>query len=359
MPIHRKKFTPELYLIEYIVDETETGSRLDQYLLKYLFNYSRQEIKKFIQTDNVKIKDRPGKHKPNTKVYTGDIITLYRHKTSHEDEYWNGQKLELQTVPEIVYQDDELFVISKPAFMTTHPTGVHLFNCATVYLEQFNDDKTVHSIHRLDRETSGILLLGRNPKVSNQLTEEFEKKNVQKCYMFIAMKTPSYNGEKEFRCDLRLGTSEKGIKRVYINAYPENSREGKHASTDFRILFDDGKYVIGLAFPKTGRQHQIRVHARANGLPLIGDKLYLGGYEMFQRFKDQYATQEDHELMQLPRHALHALGIRIRYKGEPKIFQTHIPEDFKEWMRKNLFLDISNFEFELHEKVEEYLKLIK
>lgn len=355
MPILKKKFTPELYLVEYIVDETESGLRLDQYLLKYLFNYSRQEVKKFISSENVKIKDRPGRHKPNTKIYTNDIISLYRFKTIHEDEYWNGEKLELQTIPEIVYQDDDLFVISKPSFMTTHPTGIHLFNCATVYLEQFNNDKTVHSIHRLDRETSGILLLGRNPKVSNQLTEEFEKKQVQKCYLFIAKINEDFHGEKSFRCDLRLGTEEKGLKRVYINAYPEKSKQGKVASTDFEILYNDGFYAVGLAFPKTGRQHQIRVHAKENGLPLIGDKLYYGSYELFQRFKDGYATQEDHELMQLPRHALHALAIRINYKKKSTIFQTHIPQDLLSWMHVKLKIQVDDFEEKLKDTVSKIL----
>lgn len=99
-----------------------------------------------------------------------------------------------------------------------------------------------------------------------------------------------------------------------------------------------------MAFPQTGRQHQIRVHAKAHGLPLIGDKLYLGSYEMFQRFKDQYASEEDYNLMELPRHALHAIALRIPYKKEEKLFVTKIPHDFVEWIKKNSELDIDKLE---------------
>ena len=167
---------------------------------------------------------------------------------------------------------------------------------------------------------------------------------MKKCYLFIAQKTSLYKGEKQFEAKERMASPEDGLKRVYVETYPENSKEGKHAHTKFIILEDFQQYVIGLAFPQTGRQHQIRVHAKAHGLPLLGDKLYLGNYEMFQRFKDGYATDEDHDLMQLPRHALHAIALKIPYLKEDKIFRSHIPKDFKDWLLKNSPVDIEALE---------------
>jgi 23S rRNA pseudouridine1911/1915/1917 synthase len=173
----------------------------------------------------------------------------------------------------------------------------------------------------------------------------FEKDDVKKCYLFISKVLPHFKGKSEFIANERMGSPDEGLKRIFVESYPETSNEGKNARTFFYILERVGDYVIGLACPQTGRQHQIRVHALAHGLPLIGDKLYLGSYEMFQRFKDQLASEEDHCLMELPRHALHAIAIKIPYKNETeRIFVTKIPSDLREWISAKTQLDIEALE---------------
>ena len=117
--------------------------------------------------------------------------------------------------------------------------------------------------------------------------------------------------------------------RVCVNAYPQDSALGKEAETFFHIVREGPDYVMGLAFPRTGRQHQIRVHARVNGFPLVGDKLYCGSYPMFQRFKDLKATAEDHSLMQIPRQALHAAALRL---PGFKSFSGPLPQDLGNWI---------------------------
>lgn len=317
-------------------------------------SFSREAIKKKISNGDITIKNRPAPHRPSAKVYYKDQITLITKKTIHEDEYWNKKKLELITEPEIIYQDPFLSVLSKPPYMATHPTGKHLFNCATVYLEEKLEKKT-HSIHRLDRETSGILLIGTDPKIAMQLTSEFENNQVKKCYFFIAKKSSLYRTD-EFIAEERLGPSEEGLKRVYIDHYPQDSENGKHAKTYFKVLFEDPIYALGLAFPYTGRQHQIRVHAMAHGLQLIGDKLYLGNFKMFQRFKDNIATPADHNLMQLPRHALHSMAINIKYNDKKTTFYSPIPKDLCHWIEQNLSLDINQFENDLRSNIENYFQ---
>jgi 23S rRNA-/tRNA-specific pseudouridylate synthase len=101
---------------------------------------------------------------------------------------------------------------------------------------------------------------------------------------------------------------------------------------------------MGLAFPKTGRQHQIRVHAMVHGLPLVGDKIYHGGYELFQRFKDMVASKEDHDLMEISRHALHAVALKLTYKGEEKIFRSKLPDDFVDYINLKQFVKINKLE---------------
>ena len=117
-----------------------------------------------------------------------------------------------------------------------------------------------------------------------------------------------------FRALERMDNPEEGLKKVIVQYYPENSELGKHAETDFEIVIENEQFFCaGLAFPKTGRTHQIRVHATAHKIPLVGDKLYLGGYPMFQRFKDGIATEDDHKQMIISRHALHAMALSITY----------------------------------------------
>ncbi|MBC98614.1 MAG: hypothetical protein CME63_12765 [Halobacteriovoraceae bacterium] len=362
MNIIYKKFQPDSFEVCYEVHSPQNGMRLDQYLQIFFPSFSREQVKEKIKEGDVQIIGRPGKMKPNTKVYDKEKITVFIYKTIHEDEWWNGEKLELETAPPVIYQDDDLIALSKPAFMSTHPTGKHLFYCATVYCESLCGHGT-HSVHRLDRETSGVLLVGKNPEAANRFTTYFEHERVQKCYFFIGVKNEHYKGVKEFTAKERLDTGGEGLLRVLIGYHPEDSNVGKRAETGFKILYEEGEYILGLAFPKTGRQHQIRVHALAHGFPLLGDKIYYGSYPMFQRFKDLLASPEDYAYMQLPRHALHATAINIPWpnskdkaqneQDEPRrTFYCNPSLDMSNWIRENLSLDYDKFFAEAKEVIE-------
>lgn len=354
MPVIDKHFGTDAYIMRLSVDEDDEGLRLDQFVQQQLMSFSRQEIKRRILSKEITVESREHHPKASSKLQVGEIVRITIPRTSQEDEYWRGEKLELQFDPEVLFEDDELLVISKPSYMSTHPAGKHIFNCATVYFENMYK-RTIHSIHRLDRETSGVLLLAKNPKTAAHMTDHFENDRVQKCYFFIA-KDLDQDKKTEFQANERLGPMEEGLKRVHVHAFPEESGLGKHASTFFQILIRDSGYVLGLAYPKTGRQHQIRVHAMTHGLPLIGDKIYFGSYEMFQRFKDGFATESDHDLMDLPRHALHAIALHIPYHKEQMIFRSGLPKDFREWIAKKLTCDLKIIESEIEKKVLAYFK---
>jgi len=353
MAIANKKFTSTMYEATYEAEPSHHGMRLDQFVMLHLGGFSREQIKQKIKDGEVQIIGRPGKHRPNTTIHHLDHVVLKIHRTVHEDEYWRGEKLDIDVDPEIVFEDDDLIVISKPPYMTTHPTGKHLFYCATVFFENLHE-KTIHSLHRLDRETSGILMLGKNPRASAAVTDHFENDRVRKCYFFIAVKNENFKNQHFFIANERLGGEDEGPRRVIIEAFPQDSEFGKHAETEFNILYQQGDYVLGLAYPKTGRQHQIRVHAQFHGLPLLGDKLYLGGYPMFQRFKDLLAEESDHDLMQIPRQALHAISVCLPYKGQNQIFTSHLPYDLADWMKENLDVKIDQLELDIKTKIENY-----
>ncbi|MGB0453786.1 MAG: pseudouridine synthase [Bacteriovoracaceae bacterium] len=331
MILLEKSFTKDLYKARFRAQEEEDGLRLDQFVMLRFENWSRQIIKKKIDASEIFIETREGKQRPSSKVRNHDIVQVTTPFKAEDGETWKGEVLKLENELPIVHQEKDYIVVTKPAFMATHPTGKHLFHCVTVYLEA-ELNMPVQSVHRIDRETSGILVLGKNSKKAMEITKFFEHSQVKKAYFFIGKNVENKELPNEALNKNRLGTEEEGLKRVYIESYPEDDSRGKHAETHFKIIEKIGDIVIGLAFPKTGRQHQIRVHAKDLGYPLIGDKLYLGSYPMFQRFKDGYAEPEDFEAMILPRHALHAIGIRVPFKDQPKTFISTIPKDLLEYL---------------------------
>jgi 23S rRNA-/tRNA-specific pseudouridylate synthase len=168
MSLIDKSYKSDIYEVRLLVDENQHQMRLDQFLQDYLDSFSREAVKKKIKEKEIVIIGRPGTHKPSTVLHWKDEVVITFRKTHYEDEFWRGKKLELQLYPEMVYEDDELIVISKPPFMSTHPAGRHVFNCATVYFEM-KYEKTIHSLHRIDRETSGILMLGKNPQMAQTM----------------------------------------------------------------------------------------------------------------------------------------------------------------------------------------------
>jgi len=351
MAVLKKEFSIKHYMAEYYVEESQEGLRLDQFLKEYLPSFSREQIKSNIKNKNVIIIGRPGNHKPNTTLHYKDKIRFTIHEDGHEDEYWRNELLKINRVPDVIFEDENIIICLKPAFMAAHPTGRHLFNCATVYFEHIHK-KTVHSIHRLDRETSGVILLGKNPHYANILTSLFEENRVKKCYFLIGIKIDQ-NIKDKLIANERLGSVKTGLERVYINNFPPESTSGKHAQTKFIKLWEDDTYILSLALPKTGRQHQIRVHAMVHGFPLLGDKLYLGSFKMFQRFKDNIAEPSDFDLMQIPRHALHAIALNFEYLGVNKTYQSKLPEDLQTWMNNHLTID----QTELNKKIKEVLEI--
>ncbi|MBI2519381.1 MAG: RluA family pseudouridine synthase [Bdellovibrio sp.] len=355
MLIVSKSFKQDSYTVILEVTETSKELRLDQFLQIYLQSLSREFIKNKIKSKEVMIHGRPGNLRPATRVLKGERVQLFVQRSHEEDEYWNGKQLPLEKDPLIIFEDQNIIVISKPPYMTTHPTGRHLFYCATVYFENIHQ-RMIHSIHRIDRETSGILLLGKNPVAANQLSTEFENNRVKKVYFFIAKKHPTSSDPVTFHANERMGPMEDGPKRVFIHAFPENSQEGKEAKTYFEIFWQNPQYALGLAFPVTGRQHQIRVHASAHGFPLLGDKLYLGNYPMFQRFKDHIATPEEHDFMELPRQALHATALKITYQNRPQLFLSPLPYDLRDWIQHTLKLETESVEKEIKQRVENYFR---
>lgn len=349
-----KTFSTEKYVVSHPVREEQDGWRLDQFVMKCMPTLSREFLKKKIERGEVEISGRRPPHKPSVKVHAGERVTITTHNDGViEEEYWYGEIVPKTEEPGVIFEDEGLIAINKPPYMITHPAGKNLFYCATVFFETIHK-KTIHSIHRLDRETSGVLLLAKTPQTAQQVATLFENDLVRKCYFFIAHKTPGAR-PFPFTAKERLGRKDGALPESMIFAYPENSEEGKESETHFESVLEKDGYVLALAFPLTGRQHQIRVHAATHGYPLLGDKIYNGDPTLFMRFKDNEATDADHEKMQIPRQALHAAALKILYQNKPTHFIAPIPKDLAAWLKDVLGLEYKEVEALMEQKIVDFL----
>lgn len=325
-------------LFHYIVEPQHEGERLDSFVKSHLGRQSRELVKKKILLGEITIHGRPHPHRPATRIHAGERITMVierdRKASEWDMEHWDGQQLSIESGPTTVYEDNDLLIVSKPPFMTVHPTGRHFFNCVTVHYEYIYQ-QTIHTIHRLDRETSGLLMLGKNSQMSNLMASAFREHQVRKCYFLAAVKDPdrSMLPSFPFWAQERMDFDDPS-RRVFMKAFPPESTEGKVALTYYELLAENEDYLLALAYPFTGRQHQIRLHAAFHHFPLVGDKIYNGDPDIFIRYKDKKSVAADFAKLEIPRHALHAFALAFPYNGQQKIVLDQLPSDLCEWIKE-------------------------
>lgn len=364
-----KKFNSHLFEATYLSEDSDDGLRLDLFIKNCFPNFSREFIKRKIRLGEISISSRKPPHRPNAKVRANEKIIIKTFNKDEEKVFWDGKLVELTKNPPIIFNHDDMVIISKPPFMVTHPTGRRIFHSASVILEDKLNCK-VHSIHRIDRETSGLLIFGKNSKASHILSSNFENNKVKKCYFLIGKKDPKFQAKFPFMAKENLETtkvapltfaekqqkSDTLFERMITTAHESYHKDspGKSAQTRFIQLFENETYVLALAFPHTGRQHQIRVHAQFHGFPLLGDKLYGSDPSTFSRFQEDELTSEDIQELEIPRQALHALAISFPYKEKQMTFFDTLPADLKTWIKKKLFLDTDELEKKIITSAKNY-----
>ncbi len=352
MAIAERTFEHDKYTVVYQVPVALDGARLDLFVSEKFETLSREFIKRKIKKSEIFIVGRPVPLKPHTLVKGNDRVIMVCFRESNEDENWQGQPLPIEERPELVYEDKKIIVISKPPFMAAHPTGRHLYNCATIALERMKGIP-FSCCHRLDRETSGLLVMSGHTESVREILSQFENKLVRKVYFFIARKGQTPTSKFPFIANESMD-KDLSTHLPMVKIFSNDTDEGKKSQTLFELLHEENGYLVGLAFPHTGRLHQIRVHAAHHGFPLVGDKLYNGDPSIFERFKDGLANDSDHEIMQMPRHALHSIAINFTYEGARKTFISHIPLDLKNWLKDNMFCNIEKLEESIKNRIESY-----
>jgi len=280
--------------------------RIDRHLVTALPELSRSRIQQLIRSGFVRLNGAIPR--PHQIVRTGDQIELT-----------NPPPEKIETRPEaipleILFEDDDLIVINKPAGMTVHPGAGHhehtlvnalLHHCST--LSGIGGKERPGIVHRLDKETSGCLVAAKNDVAHRELSKQFTARTVEKIYLaLVAGKLRKQTGVIENKI---------GRHPVHRQRMSVSSSRGRVAKTQYRVFRSSEQASLVECKLHSGRTHQIRVHLHHLGNPLLGDKIYAP-----KLAKD------------FPRQMLHAwkLGFRHPRTGEWKHFEAPLPEDFKE-----------------------------
>jgi 23S rRNA pseudouridine1911/1915/1917 synthase len=312
--------TDDTVLVTYVVEPNYTGWRLDKYLCDKLRRLSRTRVQEIIENDLIFER----RLKASTPVFPGLTFSL-RKRVRREP-----------TVPDVsalreVYLDDSILVLDKPAGLPIHPSARYFHNTLTAQLlEKYGADFKADPAHRLDRETSGLLVCGRTLAANQALMRAFSGGLVEKQYLAIVEGHPPRD-EFEVEAPIAEGTE---LIRIAVRV---DATHGRYAKTRFvveaRFTRAGEPFARLRALPETGRQHQIRLHAQVAGFPLVGDKMYGPDPGYFDRFSKHQLEPDAWAKLRLPRHALHAAWLRFEHPVErrPLTFDSPLPADLEDF----------------------------
>lgn len=246
---------------------------------------------------------------------------------------------------EVIYEDDALLVINKPPLMTVHPTARHHRFTVIKQLEAARPGQYLSLIHRLDRETSGVLMLSKSPLADRRFKIKLEERSKRSAFLSLqssALEKPektyiaiTWGIPQEGVIDLPIETQSNPLK---VKMGVAKSGEGLPSRTGITILAQTQDYALVRCELYTGRQHQIRVHLAAIGTPIVGDKLYGPDEMLLARGADGELTEDDLRVLELNRHALHAHIYRIAhcFSGDEISLKAPLPADLCEfWLQKS------------------------
>lgn len=250
----------------FVVPEDEAGQRLDVYLTRRINSLSRCQVKKLIDLGQVRVKGET--IKAGYRLKGGEIIEVKIEFPPPES------TLEPENIPlNIIYADEDIIVINKPAGLIVHPgAGRRTGTLVNALLFHFPEIATVGSterpgiVHRLDGETSGVMVVARSVLAYKFLQRQFKNREVDKTYIGLVWGKFSQKGGK---IDWGIGRHPRDRQRFSVR-----SRRPKEAITIFSVLYEGEDFSVLEVKPVTGRTHQIRVHLAAAGHPIIGDRRY-------------------------------------------------------------------------------------
>lgn len=290
------------------------GGRLDRFLTARIKGSTRSGVQRMVDDGRVRVEGRSGGTRASTRVALEDtVVVLYPRR---EDP---PPRVESLTV---LYEDDRLLVVDKPAGVLSHPTDKIARNSVTEILKtQFPGGRFLLA-HRLDRETSGVLALSKDSEAARLLQEQFERRDTAKEYYALVRGRPDWSETvAEFPLEKEAG----GVKvRQIVSA------TGDPAVTEFSVLSYSDAGSLVLCRPKTGRLHQLRVHLSHLGHPILGDLLYGPDPSLYLKAVAGTITEADRAAAGAPRQMLHAARLSFSHPGtgQEVTVAAPVPADF-------------------------------
>ena len=297
------------------VNEVNEKIRLDAYISKQMQDLSRSMIQKLLEGNKINVNGKS--EKPAYKVQNGDIIEINIEEPKEV-------KIEAQDIPlDIIYEDEDILVVNKQKGLVVHPANGNpdgtLVNAVMAHckdsLSGIGGELRPGIVHRLDKDTSGLLIIAKNDKAHIQMSNQIKNREVKKTYIALVRGTIA---ENEATINMPIGRSTKDRKKMAV------TKSGKEAVTHFKVLnrytTDKGSYTLLEIKIDTGRTHQIRVHMSYIGHPVVGDEVYSNG-------KNEFGVQGQ---------MLHARYLQFKHPitGKELSLEAPIPEYFEDVLEK-------------------------
>ena len=310
-----------------IVDPGQTQLRVDKFLMDKVENTSRNKLQEAASAGNIHVNNIAVKS--NYKVKPGDVVQIVLEHPPREIE------LIPQDIPiDILYEDDDLILVNKPAGLVVHPgygnySGT-LVNALVYHFENLPNQSELGNrpglVHRIDKNTSGILVIAKTESSMTHLAKQFYDRTIDRRYLALVWGDVKEDGIVK----TNLGRSLKN--RKVMDVFPFEGEIGKHAITRYKVLENFGYVTLVECKLETGRTHQIRVHMKSIGHPLFNDPEYGGAVVLKGKPTANYRRFVQNCFDLIPGQALHARSLTLDHpskKGEVISYKSELPEGFK------------------------------
>lgn len=318
------------------VDKGQEPMRLDHFVVNRMEGMSRNKVQVSIKMGAITVNDKTVK--PSYKIRPLDDIKIIKAKSGHDEAMVRPENIPL----DIVYEDDDVMIINKPAGMVVHPgvgnySGtlvnglVHYFQNSELPVKEGNYADRPGLVHRIDKNTTGLMIIAKNDEAMTHLSKQFFDHTIDRKYVALVWGQPD---EEAGKIETNIGRHP--TQRLQMTTFEYEGDIGRHAITHYRTIRP--MYYVSLVECEleTGRTHQIRVHMKHLGHPLFNDERYGGNKIIKGTVYSKYKQFVHNAFALIPGHALHArlIGFTHPRTGERMTFEEPLPDYFEELVDK-------------------------